>query len=333
MVNIITIDCIAGFCYICTYFVFCRILPDRNLIPPFTYRFKASVVIVSFIGFTMYVCYDSFVSSDTAQFLAYTRKLPSAIVVGVRQCETKILMFYLKTHPHVLVIERDLQFFSNEYRKGDRFYFNHLPVATDGAKKIVIERSLTYWAHTHAGVPKRIQAVYKKYNKNVKIIILMCDPTKRVILGYRWGKQNGLIKASSIADYVEDNDQGINRSRQIIREGLYDLKLPQWFHTFHEDNVFIMDEGDLLRNPNDSFRHLETFLKIPHTSLDNYFFNQSDGKLCKLHSITGITCMTDESSRVLAEYPPQLIDKLRLFYTLHNQNLSVLTNRKFSWNY
>lgn len=104
------------------------------------------------------------------------RRLPSALIIGVKKSGTRALLEFIRFHPDVRASGCEVHFFDRHYKKGLRWYRHRMPVTRDG--QITMEKTPSYFITRE--VPKRV------YNMNpkTKLLLVVRDPVTRAISDY-----------------------------------------------------------------------------------------------------------------------------------------------------
>lgn len=80
--------------------------------------------------------YDSD-SSTNEQKNTRTKKLPSALIIGVKKGGTRALINALQLHPQIVAAKREVHFFDDDsmFEKGVDWYLEQMPLASDDQVK------------------------------------------------------------------------------------------------------------------------------------------------------------------------------------------------------
>ena len=107
-----------------------------------------------------------------------TERWPDAIGIGFSKCGTGTLHF-LDCHSNIVIRENEPAFWSMNsfYSKGLHGYA--LPYASKN--EILIEKTPHYTFGSERKLKETISRIKKSKIKNPKIIIFLCDPTKRYL--------------------------------------------------------------------------------------------------------------------------------------------------------
>uniref|UniRef100_A0A8C9WA13 Sulfotransferase n=1 Tax=Scleropages formosus TaxID=113540 RepID=A0A8C9WA13_SCLFO len=94
-----------------------------------------------------------------------TKKLPQAIIVGVKKGGTRALLEFLRVHPDVRAAGAEPHFFDRDYDKGLRWYRELMPKTLEG--QITMEKTPSYFVTREA--PARIYAM----SRDTKLIVVL----------------------------------------------------------------------------------------------------------------------------------------------------------------
>lgn len=80
------------------------------------------------------------------------RRLPDALIIGVKKSGTRALLEFIRLHPDVRAAGCEVHFFDRHYGKGFHWYRNHMPSTIDG--QITMEKTPSYFITRD--VPQRV---------------------------------------------------------------------------------------------------------------------------------------------------------------------------------
>ena len=123
------------------------------------------------------------------------RRLPQSIIIGVRKCGTRALLEMLKMHPQIAAASEEVHFFDNFYERGLDWYRRRMPFSYPD--QITIEKSPAYFI-----TPEAPERVYKM-SKDVKLIIIVRDPTTRAISDYTQLSTSKTLKGKNYQPFEE----------------------------------------------------------------------------------------------------------------------------------
>lgn len=109
--------------------------------------------------------------------MAGNRRLPTALIIGVKKSGTRALLEFIRIHPEVRASGCEVHFFDRHYNKGLRWYRRRMPPVTQDGQ-ITMEKTPSYFITRE--VPKRI------YNMNpkTKLLLVVRDPVTRAVSDY-----------------------------------------------------------------------------------------------------------------------------------------------------
>lgn len=256
--------------------------------------------------------------------------LPNFIIFGVSRSGTTSLYQYLAQHPNIEpCVVKEPRYFDMYFDRGLNWYRMNFPLQTQKfisnklhhKKFITGEASGAYLQNPHAA--KRIYNL----NPNMKLILLLRNPVDRAFSHYKRKVKNGSEKLSfeEIIDQeqsridgemekMENNENyysSIYHSLAYLTTGLYVKRLKNWLKYFSLKQILILENGDLLKNPEKVYNQAIEFLELPKWKLSNYRkFSKQDLKLDM-----------DPKTR------EQLLDYCKPF----NEELFSLIGKRFDW--
>lgn len=154
------------------------------------------------------------------------RRLPQAIIIGVRKCGTRALLEMLYLHPRVQKAAGEVHFFDRDenYNRGLEWYRSKMPHSYGG--QITIEKSPSYFVTPE--VPERIRAM----NSSIKLLLIVREPVTRAISDYTQLRAHAQATAGpggpsispglycSLLNYVGINASYSVRERILVVQGM-----------------------------------------------------------------------------------------------------------------
>ena len=246
---------------------------------------------------------------------------PSFIVLGAQKAGTTSLYHILEQHPNITPsLKKEINFFNvdDRYNKGIGHYGSYFPIpclVQDG--NLLFEASPQYIFDKNA--PYRLSS----YNKNLKYILLLREPSSRALSAWTMyhhhfltGKFSHLHDPRSFTESIEteleDLKQGTQRDKvAYIERGIYVDQLKRYFEVIPRENLLIVESTELQLDLQETTRRICNFLDIKHIDLESRKAN---------------------SRRVSnnSDYDAEL-KLLRDFYRPHNERLYSLLGRRFLW--
>ncbi len=198
---------------------------------------------------------------------------PSFIIIGPMKTATSALYKYINQHPQVLpCIEKEVHFFSNnnKYPHGKDWYIAHFPLIPEGEHFITGEASPGY-------IVNNIQQRVFEMFPSIKLIALIRDPVDRAFSHYQHNVKHGFERRSfkeainselEVLKSVENPAEAAQKWRWGIHPGylligFYYYFLKQWLDIFPRDQLFIINNQDLLINPSVTMKQVFKFLGLP----------------------------------------------------------------------
>ncbi|KAL9917899.1 heparan sulfate 3-O sulfotransferase-A isoform 2-T8 [Glossina fuscipes fuscipes] len=116
--------------------------------------------------------------SNRVHFPKTSRRLPQALIIGIRKCGTRALLEMLYLHPRIQKAGGEVHFFDRDenYMKGLDWYRKKMPHSFRG--QITIEKSPSYFVSPE--VPERVRAM----NASIKLLLIVREPVTRAISDY-----------------------------------------------------------------------------------------------------------------------------------------------------
>lgn len=255
------------------------------------------------------------------------RRLPQALVIGVRKCGTRALLEMMRMHPDIAAANAEQHFFDENYEHGYEWYRKRMPFSTAG--QTTIEKTPSYFI-TREG-PLRV----KKMNSSIQLIVIVRDPTIRTISDYTQIKQtmasHGKV-AKPFEELVLTEDGEIDVSYKAIQISLYQKHLESWLKYFPMEQIHIVDGDKLINDPYPEMKAVEKFLKLQdYIKSYNFVYNSTKGFYC-INSEIVTKCLSENKGRPHPDVDENVMKKLRDFFKPFNTLFFERIGRKFAWN-
>ena len=262
------------------------------------------------------------------QMTSRWRGLPDFIILGSPKAGTTSLYDYLSLHPQILPARvKEVLFFDRQFGSGLDHYRSFFPFKTQlcrkpGKLKLTGEASPYYFQHPL--VPQRIASVLP----NVKLIVILRDPTQRAWSHYRHNirhNRESISFAEALAldqtRYEQDVDR-MNRDHNFFpanylqhsyrQAGEYASHLERWSDYFDVQNqLLVLESEQFFKDPTASLNEVAGFLSIDQFKQKSYEPRN-----------VGITIENDQQAA---------FDQLRIHFEPEIARLSKMTGREFSW--
>ncbi|XP_004604035.2 heparan sulfate glucosamine 3-O-sulfotransferase 3B1 [Sorex araneus] len=255
------------------------------------------------------------------------KRLPQAIIVGVKKGGTRALLEFLRVHPDVRAAGAEPHFFDRSYDRGLAWYRDLMPRSLDG--QITMEKTPSYFVTQEA--PARISAMAK----DTKLIVVVRDPVTRAISDYT----QTLSKRPDIPSFesltFRNRTSGlIDTSWSAIQIGIYAKHLERWLRHFPLAQMLFVSGERLISDPAGELGRVQDFLGLKRIITDKHFyFNKTKGFPClkKAEGSSRPHCLGKTKGRTHPEMDREVVQRLREFYRPFNLKFYQMTGHDFGW--
>ncbi|KAM9296244.1 heparan sulfate glucosamine 3-O-sulfotransferase 3A1-like [Gastrophryne carolinensis] len=256
-----------------------------------------------------------------------SKKLPQAIIIGVKKGGTRALLEFLRVHPDIRAVGAEPHFFDRNYHKGLEWYRDLMPRSLEG--QITMEKTPSYFVTKEA--PGRISSMLK----DTKLLVVVRDPVTRVISDYT----QTLSKRPDIPTFenltFKNRTTGlIDISWSAIQIGIYAKHLENWLQYFPMSQILFVSGERLITDPAGELGHVQDFLGIKRIVTDKHFyFNKTKGFPClkKAEGSSKPHCLGKTKGRTHPNIDPKVVQRLREFYRPFNMKFYQMTGHNFGW--
>ncbi|XP_046894690.1 heparan sulfate glucosamine 3-O-sulfotransferase 4 [Hypomesus transpacificus] len=255
------------------------------------------------------------------------KKLPQAIIIGVKKGGTRALLEALRVHPDVRAVGNEPHFFDRNYERGLDWYRDLMPSTLEG--QITMEKTPSYFVTNHA--PKRIHSMAR----DIKLIIVVRNPVTRAISDYT----QTLSKKPEIPTFevlaFKNRTLGlIDASWSALRIGIYALHLESWMQYFPLSQMHFVSGERLIVDPAGEMAKVQDFLGLKRIVTDKHFyFNKTKGFPClkKPEDSSTPRCLGKSKGRTHPKIDPDVIRRLHKFFKPFNMMFYQMTGQNFEW--
>jgi len=259
---------------------------------------------------------------------------PDVIIIGAKKGGTRALIEFLKLHPLLKAAGPEIHFFDNNYEKGLDWYISQLPPVADN--QLRMEKTPGYF-HTPK-VPRRIKAM----DPNVKLLLIIRDPVKRLISDYNQFRTKNLDSGGTYPD-LEDlafTPSGeINVRYPALQRSIYHEHMARWLKHFPPEQILVINGDSFIKRPWIEVNKIEDFLHVPSVvTEDNFFFNNTKGFYCGreirtkgVWSCSKEKCLSKAKGRPKPPLKDGTVEKLVEFFKPHNALFYEMMNETFGW--
>lgn len=209
---------------------------------------------------------------------------PNFLIIGAQKGGTTSLYYYLTKHPQVISAKwKEVHFFNNyrgqnNFLKGMAWYKKRFHASQKN--KILGEATPEYLFFPF--VPERVYSLFP----NIKIIVLLRNPTKRAISYYRHNKDRKL-EPLELEDALAAEEDRLYGEKEKIQHnpnyysynyerfsykarGVYINQIKNWRKYFPKEQFLILKSEDFFADPDKTLTHVYNFLNIKNIPLANY---------------------------------------------------------------
>ncbi|KAK2836651.1 hypothetical protein Q7C36_014520 [Tachysurus vachellii] len=255
------------------------------------------------------------------------KKLPNAMIVGVKKGGTRAVLEFIRIHPDVRALGTEPHFFDRNYDKGMDWYRGLMPRTLDS--QITMEKTPSYFV-THEA-PRRIATM----SQDTKLIVVVRNPVTRAISDYT----QTLSKKPDIPSFEElafkNRSQGlVDTSWNAIRIGMYILHLENWLQYFRLSQIHFVSGERLITDPAGELGRVQDFLGLKRIITDKHFyFNRTKGFPClkKPESSSTPRCLGKSKGRTHVQIDQEVIEQLHDFYRPFNVKFYEMVGHDFRW--
>lgn len=268
--------------------------------------------------------------SERANSNGQQKRLPQCVIIGARKCGTRALLEFLGLHPLIQPADQEVHFFDDDrnYNRGYEWYKEHMPYSYP--KQITLEKSPRYFITEKA--PERIHQM----NSSIKLIVLLRNPTTRVISDYTQVYYNKIAKGKDVDKFedlvIDKKTNQINTGYRAVQISIYYNHLLRWFKFFKREQVHVVDGDKLITNPLSEINKVEQFLGLQsRVTENNIYFNTTRGFYCMRTPKTNQKCLGLTKGRKHPHIESSILQKLNEFFRPYNKKLFSLINQTFDW--
>ncbi|XP_077475714.1 heparan sulfate glucosamine 3-O-sulfotransferase 3B1a [Stigmatopora argus] len=256
-----------------------------------------------------------------------SKKLPQAIIIGVKKGGTRALLEFLRLHPDVSAAGAEPHFFDRNYDKGLDWYRELMPKSSEG--QVTMEKTPSYYITKE--VPARIHAM----SKATKLIVVVRDPVTRAISDYTQTRSKKPdIQPFESLTFKNATSGAIDTSWSALQIGMYAKHLERWLRYFPAEQLLFVSGERLIADPAGEMGRVQDFLGLRRAVTRKHFhFNPAKGFPClKRPEGNGKPhCLGKTKGRTHPNIDPEVVQRLREFYQPFNRKFYQMTGQNFGW--
>lgn len=261
------------------------------------------------------------------------KRLPNAIIIGVRKGGTRALLEFLNIHPKIKACPVEVHFFDNgkTYQLGLDWYREKMPKSQ--ADDITIEKSPAYFVTDK--VPERLH----RMSSTVKLIVIVRDPTERAISDYVQVlfKNQGILPPFEKFITKGKAEKVLRTSISTIQIGLYVEHLKRWLEYFPLSQFHFVSGEELTSSPAKELQAVEKFLNIePFIKEEHFYINHTKRFPCFSSLVENKKkknwgCLSESKGRTHPPIRDDIRKLLQDYYRPYNEEFYKLVGRNFHW--
>lgn len=185
--------------------------------------------------------------------------------IGVQKSASTWVYRVLEDHPQFAVSNpKELDFFSYHYEKGISWYEDHFNTECQ-AVVAAGEISPSYF-----NCPEAIERA-KAYNPDLKIVVTLRDPVDRA-----YSNHLHLIRISQYEGDDNSFESGMNAHDTYLDQSKYYTHLKPWFEAFPREQILVLIQEDIQKNPEKASRKLYEFLDMDSLHKSKFLYKRAN---------------------------------------------------------
>uniref|UniRef100_A0A915HHY5 Sulfotransferase domain-containing protein n=1 Tax=Romanomermis culicivorax TaxID=13658 RepID=A0A915HHY5_ROMCU len=281
----------------------------------------------------------------------FQKRLPDAIIIGVKKAGTRALLEYLRLHPLVKGTGPEIHFFDKKFHLGLEWYKSQMPETMED--QITIEKTPSYFVR--AEVPGRIYNM----SRDTKLLVVVRDPVQRAVSDFTQSTSKRFSgRTFEQTVFTDQKFETVDLSRSLIRIGLYSKHIKNWLKFFPPNQILFVSGENLVKKPYDEIRLVEKFLNLPKFIKKSFFrYNATKKFPClmkkKRHlstvdnrrektdnntkqpltaTVISYHCLGKTKGRPHVKVQQKALCRLKKFYQSFNDHFFDIVGRNFGWN-
>ena len=251
------------------------------------------------------------------------QRLPDALIIGEMKCGTTALMTFLNLHPNLILPQKEINFFSYEYRAGFDWYLSQMPLARND--QLVMEKGMYFM-----GKFRSVEHIFS-YKPEIKMLLILRDPTDRIISEFTMKKRNHPEKFGNktLEQILSYGKSGIlKKNDEFIRRSKYCTSMRRWLRYFTLAQIHIIDGEEFQENPVKELVEIEKFLGVnSYFKEDMFIMNEEKGFYCFQDACLPPTKGRKSHEFISEEFKQRLVD----YFRPYNEAFFELVGRRFNW--
>lgn len=259
--------------------------------------------------------------------LSVQRRLPQAIIIGVKKGGTRALLEYLRLHPDVRAPGPEPHFFDRYYYKGLEWYRVQMP--SSHQHQLTIEKTPSYFVTPE--VPARLYNM----SRDIRLLVVVRDPVTRAISDYTQAVSKRRDAGTfEIMAFLNVTSGLVDTSWSAIKIGVYARHLERWLRYFPLKQFHFVSGERLITDPVLEMDRVQDFLGLKrYIGVKHFSFNSTKKFPCWWKSEDSMTphCLGKTKGRSHPFIHPASVQRLRDFYRPFNVKFYRMVGQDFGW--
>lgn len=176
-------------------------------------------------------------------------------------------------------------------------------------------------------------------NATVRLLLIVREPVTRAISDYTQLRANAATAPPvlptppprSFEQLALFPNGSINEAYRPLAISLYHNYLHRWLEVFPREQILVVNGDLLIEDPVSQLQKIERFLGLePRIGTHNFYFNETKGFYC-LRNETFDRCLRETKGRKHPRVDPEVVSKLRRYFSEHNQKFYELVGEELGW--
>ncbi|CAH1799973.1 unnamed protein product [Owenia fusiformis] len=254
-----------------------------------------------------------------------TPHLSNVVIIGATNCGTLTLRQFLGLNHHIQITEQPTvcYFKKNFQQNGDEWYLEQMPYSS--AEDIVLESCPYYFSS------KEVPETMYKFNPNLKLLLIVCDPIQRLFSRYTDMKLNQRINVTLAQFILNKHTNQVQPYHFEVRYGLYAEHLKKFLNAgYNLSQVHVIDGDKFKVDPVSELKRVEDFLHIENVINNSMvYYDDIKGYFCMLK--WGLEVCMPKGKGKLKSNDKETLSKLSEFYKMSNEQFFELIGQRFPW--
>ena len=260
------------------------------------------------------------------------KRLPSAIIIGVKKSGTRELLDFMHLHPHIQIFynasrsKYEMTYFSDMYQRSVNWFKEQMPCSF--SNQITVMKMAKYF---HDGdVPQRIH----KLNESIKLILIVREPIARAYSAYTFFNRRKMYSKPFSHFVINSTSKEVQAHNIYVKLSVYDDYMKFWLKYFNLSQFLILEHGEFIHDPVTTLKKVEQFLGLGEfITSDMFAFNSEKGFYCIKSNLTttGMSCYGEDRGRPQEPITRETKSKLTQYFHGRNLRFFDIIGKSYDW--